>query len=107
MVTASPEYWVITAGTFFVGLGWSCINVAATAVIADSTRAHERGRAVGTNDALVSSSIVLALLAGPLVDNFGLISVGLVGAVVMLAPLPLVIRLRESSPGNYAHADIG
>lgn len=105
LVPTSPEYVVITLGTFLVGLGWSCVNVAATAVIADTTQPQERGRAIGTNDALASASaIVLPLLAGPLVDIFGLNSIGVLGVLLMLAPLPLLIRLREPSPGKYEDA---
>ena len=105
LVPVSPDYWVITLGTFLVGLGWSCVNVAATAVIADTTQPYERGRAIGKNDAYASAAgIVLPLLAGPLVDGFGLSSVGLLGVMVMVVPLPFLIRLREPAPGEYLDA---
>ncbi|MCL4369201.1 MAG: hypothetical protein M1337_08590, partial [Actinobacteria bacterium] len=42
-----------------VGLGWSCINVASTAVIADTTQPHERGRAVGTIDVFASGAAIV------------------------------------------------
>ncbi len=104
LVPSSPEYWVITLGTFMVGLGWSCVNVASTAVIADTTQPYERGRAIGTNDAFSSAAgIVLPLLAGPLVDAVGLNSVAVLGLIVLAAPLPLLVRLREPSPGKYEH----
>ncbi|MBI2954935.1 MAG: MFS transporter [Chloroflexi bacterium] len=107
LVPASPDYWVITLGTFLVGLGWSCINVASTAVIADTTRPHERGRAIGVNDVFSSASgIVLPMVAGPLVDNFSLNSIGILGALVMIAPLLLLIRLREPAPGKYEDVSV-
>lgn len=102
LIPASPEYWVIPLGTFLVGLGWSCANVAGTAVIADTTQAYERGRAIGTSDAIAAvSGIVLPLVAGPLVDAFGLASVSALGLLVLIIPLPLLLRLREPSPGTY------
>ncbi|MDO8670699.1 MAG: MFS transporter, partial [Dehalococcoidia bacterium] len=102
LVPASPDYWVVTFGMFLVGLGWSGINVAATTVIADTTRPHERGRAIGTNDAFSSASgIVLPLLAGPLVEIFGLGAISILGVLAMIVPLPTLLRLRESSPGKY------
>ncbi len=105
LVPFSSEYWVITLGTFLVGLGWSCVNVASTAVIADTTQANVRGRAIGKNDALASAAgIVLPLISGPLVDSFGLNSVGVLGIVLMALPLPLLLRLSEPSPGKYGDA---
>ncbi|MDO8690832.1 MAG: MFS transporter [Dehalococcoidia bacterium] len=105
LVPSSPEYWVITLGTFLVGLGWSCVNVASTAVIADTTQAHVRGRAIGKNDAFASAAgIFLPLIAGPMVDSFGLGAVSVLGVVVMALPLPLLVRLREPSPGKYGDA---
>lgn len=107
LVPASPDYWVVTLGTFLVGLGWSCVNVAGTAVIADTTQPYERGRAIGTSDAIASASgIVLPLVAGPLVDAFGLNSVGVLGFLVLAAPLPMLFRLREPSPGKYRKAKV-
>src|SRR5262249_38831354 len=52
LVTTSPEYWVVTAGTFLVGLGWSCGNVAGVALLVDTTPALARGRVIGLNDTL-------------------------------------------------------
>ncbi len=102
LVPTSPEFWVITLGGFLVGLGWSCINIAATAVIADTTRPNERGRAIGVNDGVCAASgIILPFLAGPMADRFGLISVGVLGALVMFVTLPMAMRLRESAPGKF------
>ena len=107
LVSISPEWLVITLGTFLVGLGWSCVNVAATAVIADTSQPQERGRAIGTNDAFAgASAIILPLLAGPLVDLFGLGSIAVLGVLLMVVPLPLLLRLREPSPGKYGAAAV-
>ena len=102
MVAATSSYWTITSGIFFVGVGWSCVNVAATALIADTTGPAERGRAVGANDAISSAGgIVLPLVAGPMVEYAGLASLGFLGVAIMVVPMFLVLRLRESSPGVY------
>ena len=96
------SYWVIVSATFLVGLGWSCINVASTAMIADTTRANERGAAVGLNDTLSNlSAISLPLLAGPMVEFLGLQSIGILGLVLMAIPLACLLRLREPTPGQY------
>lgn len=102
MVPASPEYWVITTGTFLVGLGWSAVYVAATALIADTTSPEQRGSAVGVNDTFsYIPGIVLPLAAGPLVAVAGFGATGLLGMALMVPPILLLLRLREPSPGRY------
>jgi MFS family permease len=103
LVAVTPEYWTITAGTFLVGLGWSCINVAAAALIADTTSPQERGRAVGTNDTFSSAAaIALPLLAGPFVALYGLWVLAVITVAALAAPTVMLLRLREPSPGRYA-----
>ncbi len=105
LVPASPDYWVITAGTFLVGLGWSCINVAVSALVADLVDPLDRGRAIGANDTFSGAgAIVMPLAGGPLVQIWGLPAVGLVGAGLMLLPMLMLLRLLESAPGEYAQA---
>jgi MFS family permease len=104
LVSLGADYWVVTGGTFLVGLGWSCINVAGVALIADTTGPDERGRAVGTNDTINgAASISLPLLAGPLVALAGIGSLAWVSVGLMIVPLIMLLRLRETSPGRYAH----
>jgi MFS family permease len=108
-VALSSAYWVITAGTFLVGLGWSCMNIAVVALFADTTPPQERGRVLGVNDALTATaSIGLPLLAGPLVAVAGLESLAVASVVLLLMPLLLLLGLHEPSPGTYgmpaAHA---
>ncbi|HLH26541.1 MAG TPA: MFS transporter [Chloroflexota bacterium] len=105
LVPTAAEYWIVTAGTFLVGFGWSCGNVAIVALIADTTPPLARGRAVGVNDMIAgSASISLPVLAGPLVELAGLPSLAVVSALLMVGPLLLLLRLREPSPGHYAHS---
>ena len=102
LVPTSPDYWIVTAGTFLVGVGWSCVNVAATTVIADTTGAAERGRAIGTNDTFSNASaVVLPILGGPMVEWFGLQSIAVIGIAAMIAPFLLLLRLHEPRPGRY------
>jgi MFS family permease len=102
LVALGADYWVITVGTFLVGLGWSCSNVAASALIADTTSPEERGRAIGSSDTLNgASSIAMPLLAGPLVALAGLGSLAIVSVALAVGPLVLLLRLRETSPGRY------
>jgi MFS family permease len=102
VVVATPDYWPITFGVFLVGLGWSAVGVAATALIADRCSPAERGRAIGANDTFGgAASIAMPLSGGPLAAVFGLPVVGVFGMAVMLVPLVLLLRLRETSPGHY------
>ena len=52
LVPTSPDYLAITIGTFLVGLGWSCVNVASSALLTEVVGPAERGRAIGLSDTL-------------------------------------------------------
>ena len=96
---------MITAGTFLVGLGWSCVNVASSALITEVVGPTERGRAIGLSDTISqASSIVLPLAAGPLVEWAGLPVLAVVALAVLAVPVIMLARLREPAPGQYAHA---
>ena len=103
LVPIAASYWIIVTGIFLVGVGWSAVTVAATAVIADTTSALERGRAIGTNDMVSgASAVALPLIAGPVVEFFGLPWLGVLGVGLMVPPLVLLLtRFREPSPGKY------
>jgi len=105
LIPTSPDYAVITTGTFLVGLGWSCVNVASSALIADVVEPQLRGRVVGTGDTIgQTSSIVMPLAAGPLVALVGLPSLSVLALIVLSAPVLLLLRLQETSPGKFDHA---
>ena len=66
MMPVTSDYWVAAAGLLLVGVGWSCVNVAVTALIADTVPAVERGRAVGVVDSFAGlASIVLPFTPAP------------------------------------------
>ena len=102
LVVATSAYVVITSGTFFVGLGWSCVNIAATALYADTTSPSERGRVIGANDTFTAAAaIAMPLVGGVIVEYLGLRMLGFFGMGLMAPPLILLLRLRESLPGVY------
>ncbi len=92
----------ITAGTFLVGLGWSCGHIAATALVADTSEPEVRGKAIGAMDTVtLIPAIILPLLAGPMADSLGFRWVGILGMSLMIIPFLLLMRLREPTPGKY------
>ena len=102
LVVATPAYAVITAGTFFVGLGWSCVNIAATALYADTTLPAERGRVIGANDTFTAAAaICMPIVGGVVVEYMGLPMLGFLGMSLMVPPLVLLLRLREPMPGVF------
>jgi MFS family permease len=102
LATQTTDYWTITAGAFLVGVGWCAVNVAATVVIADTTRAAERGRAIGLNDSLSgAANILVPLVAGPMGAAFGVPSTGVLAAALMIVPVTLLLTMQESRPGVY------
>ena len=102
LVVATPAYSVITAGTFFVGLGWSCVNIAATALYADTTNPAERGRVIGANDTFTAAAAIsMPLVGGVVVEYLGLPMLGIIGMSLMVPPLVLLLKLREPIPGVF------
>jgi len=104
LVALTSSYPLIMLGLFLVGVGWSAGNVATAALVADTSSPAVRGRAMGANSSLSAiASVVAPLLGGLLLQSFG------PGALVVLTLLfvapcvVLLMRLREPSPGVYAH----
>jgi predicted MFS family arabinose efflux permease len=88
LVALTGAWWSVTLGTFLVGLGWAAANVAATALIADQSATHERGRAIGVNESFAGGiSVVAALVTGPLIEWYGLPAAGLAAALIAAPPL--------------------
>ncbi|HEU5317627.1 MAG TPA: MFS transporter [Chloroflexota bacterium] len=98
LVPATADYWIATAGTFLVGVGWSGASVAASALIADTTEPALRGRAIGVNDTCAAAgSIGFPLLGGPLAAAFGLMTMGALTAAVTIPVMLLAARLRRAA----------
>jgi MFS family permease len=105
-VSAISLLWVdsvpLTAlALFSLGLGWNFSFVAATAELADSTHASERGRLLGFNDLLSGATGAgLALLGGLALDVLGVASLAIGAAVLVI--LPAVWIMREGRPSAAA-----
>ncbi len=96
LVTFTQAFWLVTLGTFLVGLGWAAANVASTALIADHTETSVRGRAIGVNDSGAGAMTVLAaVVTGPLVQWSGLWAAGIAAVVVAAVPLILLVTIRK------------
>jgi MFS family permease len=105
LVPLTPDYWVQMGGLLLVGVGWSCVNVAVTALIADTVPVAERGRAIGVVDSFAGlASIALPLAGGPLAEATGFMGLAVLSILLAIGPTVLALRLVEFSPGQYAHA---
>ena len=92
LIAATHAYWLITLGTFLVGLGWAAANVAATAMIADHAPTPVRGRAIGVNDSFAGAmAVAMALVTGPLIEWHGLPATGFVAMLVAAPPLAMAM----------------
>jgi MFS family permease len=93
-------YAAVATGLFLVGVGWSCANVAVTALLADAVPPAERGRAVGVGDSFAGAgSIVLPLAGGLLVQVAGFTPLALILVGLALVPFALALRLDEATAG--------
>jgi MFS family permease len=105
LVVLTPFYWSITLGTFLVGFGWACINVASTALIADATPPEQRGRAVGANDTVAScANMILPMVAGPLASTYGLPATAWLVLIVMGVALLMLFSFREPTRAAWRGA---
>jgi MFS family permease len=99
-VTSVPATAVALFG---LGLGWNVSFVAATAVLADSTAAHERGKLLGFNDLLAGlTGAGLALLGGLALTALGVAALAIGGAALVAAPALWILRsdpAREAAAG--------
>ena len=110
-VSAASLLWiesvVATAIALFgLGLGWNFSFVAATAELADSTHANERGRLLGFNDLLSGATGAgLALLGGFALDALGVAALA-IGAAILVT-LPAAWILRTGRPAAAAEPGTG
>lgn len=105
IVPLASDYWSATVGLILVGVGWSCVNVAVTALIADTVPALERGRAVGVVDSFAGlASIALPIAGGPLAETFGFGALAVLAIALAAGPVILALRLVERAPGRFSYA---
>ena len=95
LVSIPADIVSVTIGTYLVGIGWAAANVAATALIADKVETAERGRAIGVAESFAgASSVMSALITGPLIAWLSLPAAGVLA--VLLAAVPLLMRAFTS-----------
>jgi MFS family permease len=100
-VAFANGYMAVTLGTFLVGLGWAAANVAATALIADHAETAERGRAIGVSDSCAGgTSVLAAIVTGPIIDWNGLPAAGLTAVLLALVPLVMWAISRFERPAG-------
>lgn len=102
LVPASMNQWVMTAGLFLVGLGWSGANVATAALLADATQPDERGRAMGVQASVsAAGSIAVPLLGGLAVELWGSWALSIMGIALLAGPALLLLRLAETGVKSH------
>jgi hypothetical protein len=70
-------------------------------LIADHAETAERGRAIGLSDSFAGgTSVVAALVTGPLIDWNGLSMAGLTAVLLALVPLAMLIASKFERPAG-------
>lgn len=96
-LTAGGSYPRLLASLLLLGVGWNFGFVGGSALLTDSVPAGERVRVQGFGDALVWGGGALASLgSGWLLEHAGFAALSALGALLALAPVPLLARRRVS-----------
>jgi MFS family permease len=103
-MAAPPASGMLMLALFLVGLGWNLGFVAGSALLTDALAPAERAPVQGIADATAGATSGLGTLgAGLMVEAGGYPTLGLLGAVLMLALLMLGL-IRSGGPGRAAPA---
>jgi MFS family permease len=106
LLPVTLSYAVIVVAIFLVGLGWSCVNVSGTALLADLSTPEERGRTIGANDTFSAvTGAVFPLLGGFVVQYWGFGILSTIGAIIMLLPVYFLFTSRDQSRNWYRPAE--
>jgi MFS family permease len=101
LVAFSTGFWMVTLGTFLVGLGWSGANVSATALISDKVDTKHRGRAIGLLDSFAAAAaLTSAVITGPIIEWLSLGAAGVMAAIFAALPIILLVHSRLSTPAS-------
>ena len=102
LTPTTGHYGVIATSIVLVGVGWSAINVASTAMISDLSAADMRGRIMGLNDMTIGlAALALPIMGGVVIGSMGFQAFAVFG---LLAAVPVVVAallLGETRPGVY------
>jgi MFS family permease len=91
--------FVTAIALFVLGVGWNLSFVAATAELADSTAASERGKLLGFNDLLSGvTGASLALLGGLALTAIGVAALAIGGAVLVVVPALWILGSPPVTP---------
>ncbi len=102
LVGLGDGYWVITTGTFLVGLGWSGAFLGSNTMVTDVTPPTKRGQAIGVLELWSNAAgMTLPILGGLIVEGFDLHVLGFFGALLVLIPIFVMAQVQEQRPGNY------
>lgn len=97
-MTAGGSYAQLLASLLLLGVGWNFGFVGGSALLTDSIPTGERVRVQGFGDALVWGGGALASIgSGWMLEHVGFATLSAVGAVLALAPLPVLVRHVASS----------
>jgi MFS family permease len=97
---------VDTVGLFLIGVGWSAAYLGSTAVLSDLTTPSERAGTLGVADLIASLSAAAGVLTGGfLFESTGFAVLAWAAVILLLAPLGLVLAVREPAPGRWAAAE--
>ncbi len=88
--------WLMFIGLFFLAVGSSCVIPTLTALVTLYTPAEEQGRSIGIFRSLGALARVIGpLLASVLYWRFGSTMPYIAGAIFLLIPIAMVLRLPE------------
>lgn len=87
--------WVVPA-MFAIGVGWNLAFVAATAMLADATQPHERGRLLGFVEFLaIAVGALGAVVAAAVLDTAGLSRMVAIATILSLIPVGVFVLTRS------------
>lgn len=102
LTPATGHYGIITTAIVLVGVGWSAINVASTAMISDLSSAEIRGRMMGLNDMTIAlAAIALPVAGGVIIGALGFQAFSVFGLLVAIPIVLAVLPLVEMRPGVF------
>jgi MFS family permease len=104
LLLADVEVGWVAPAMFLIGVGWNVAFVAATTILSDATEPSERARLLGFSDfTAFSAAAVGSLLAGVVLDAWGLGALVGFGAGLALVPVVVfVLRHPERLLGRVA-----
>jgi MFS family permease len=92
----TTSYLMITLGIFLVGLGWSAVVVAATALIGDVSPPTVLGRLMGLTQLIAGVlSLGLPIVGGLVSQTYGFTTLGVLGALSSLPIFLLALLLAN------------